>query len=314
MRERVPQHRAGRQRRSLATVMAGTAAAIGLAVSGTAATSASAAEETQGPPQQDIVPAVLYSVAHPNAVPPGADDWSCTPSAAHPRPVILVHGTFENRYDNWAGLSPKLKDAGYCVYALNYGGQDGVFIQGSGDMAASARQLADFVDKVRTATGSAKVDLVGHSQGGTMPRYYIKNLGGAAKVDHFVALTPINHGTTLDGLALLAKFIPGAEQLIGSACPSCRQQIVGSDFLEQLNAGGETDPGVTYTVVATTRDEVVTPYTSAFLAAAPNVTNETLQDYCPSAGTEHTEISYSRPATRLVLNALDPDHARQPDC
>ena len=46
------------------------------------------------------------------------------------------------------------------------------------------------------ATGAAKVDIIGHSQGGMMPRYYVKNLGGAAKVDDLIGLSPSNHGTT----------------------------------------------------------------------------------------------------------------------
>ena len=53
--------------------------------------------------------------------------------------------------------------------------------------------------RVLAATGAAKVDLVGHSQGGMMPRYYLKFLGGAALVNRLVALAPSNHGTTLDG-------------------------------------------------------------------------------------------------------------------
>ena len=46
------------------------------------------------------------------------------------------------------------------------------------------------------ATGAAKVSMVGHSQGGMMPRYYIKFLGGASKVDDLVGLSPSNHGTS----------------------------------------------------------------------------------------------------------------------
>ncbi|MFI8996591.1 esterase/lipase family protein [Streptomyces sp. NPDC053542] len=278
------------------------------------ATAGTAAAEPEGPPQSDFLSAFFYSAAHPAAVPAGANDWACKPDQAHPRPVVLVHGTFENRYDNWAALAPKLKDAGYCVYALNHGGDEGQPVLGTGDIPASAGQLAAFVDKVRAATGADRVDLVGHSQGGLLPRYYLGRLGGAAKVDKLVALVPSNHGTSLAGLALLARAIPGAEDALGAGCPACRQQLTGSDFLKELNAGGETQPGVTYTVITTRYDEVVTPYTSAFLEPGPNVTKATLQDVCPANATEHIGISYDRAATRLVLNALDPAHAQRPVC
>ncbi|MFI7412982.1 esterase/lipase family protein [Streptomyces sp. NPDC049627] len=310
------------RRRLLTTSLAGLTAAVCIGVSGVARSQAApdtsdaapvVAADPVGPPQDDFASALAYSVAHPTAVPSGANDFTCRPGPEHPRPVVLVHGTFENRYDNWAALAPLLKEAGYCVFALNHGGESGPLL-GTGDEAASARQLADFVDRVRSATGAAKVDLVGHSQGGMMPRYYIKNLGGADAVDKLVALTPSNHGTTFSGLGLLARAIPGGDELLGVACPACSQQLIGSDFLKGLNAGGETDPDVTYTVITTRYDEVVTPYTSAYLAAAPNVTNIKLQDLCPAEVVEHINISYNDLATRLVLNALDPAHARRPAC
>jgi len=40
-----------------------------------------------------------------------------------------------------------------------------------------------------------------------MPRYYLKNLGGAGKVGALIGLAPSNHGTTLNGLLTLASHL-----------------------------------------------------------------------------------------------------------
>ena len=79
--------------------------------------------------------------------------------------------------------------------------------------------LRRFVNQVLAATGAHKVDIVGHSQGGMMPRYYIKNLGGASKVNTLVGLAPSNHGTTLEGLFTLASYFPGGSSFVGADCP-----------------------------------------------------------------------------------------------
>jgi triacylglycerol esterase/lipase EstA (alpha/beta hydrolase family) len=258
-----------------------------------------------------------YAHASPTASPPGANNWSCKPSAAHPVPVILVHGTFADMSDSWQALSPLLYDNGYCVFALNYGSYNGsgsVGIYATGDIAQSAGQLASFVDKVLAATGAKKVDLVGHSQGGMMPRYYIKNLGGASKVDTLVGLAPSNHGTTLEGLFTLAGYFPGASALVGADCPACQEQEAGSSFITALNAGGETVPSVKYTVIESENDEVVTPYTSAFLKSAPNVTNILLQSQCALDQGEHLSMPYDHIADADVLTALDPAHPQHPAC
>lgn len=150
----------------------------------------------------------------------GWNDFTCKPSAAHPRPVVLVHGTLGNSVDNWLGLAPYLKNRGYCVFSLDYGKLPGVpFFHGLGPVEKSAEQLDAYIDRVRAATGAAKVDIVGHSQGGMMPRYYLKFLGGAAEVNALVGIAPSNHGTTLSGLTALLPYFPGAEDLLSSATP-----------------------------------------------------------------------------------------------
>ncbi|MEU9235895.1 esterase/lipase family protein [Streptomyces subrutilus] len=245
----------------------------------------------------------------------GWNNWSCKPSAAHPRPVVLVHGTFGNSVDNWLGLAPYLVHRGYCVYSLDYGQLPGVpFFHGLGPVDKSAEQLDVFVDKVLAATGSAETDIIGHSQGGMMPRYYLKFLGGAEKVNALVGLAPDNHGTTLLGFTKLLPYFPGAEHLISTATPGLADQIAGSAFLQKLNADGDTVPGVKYTVIATQYDQVVTPYRSGFLDGA-NVKNVVLQDLCALDFSEHVAIGLTdRIAWHEALNALDPAQAERTTC
>jgi hypothetical protein len=60
-------------------------------------------------------------------------------------------------------------------------------------------------------------------------------------------------------------------------------------------------------VIESRNDEVVTPYTSAFLSGS-NVTNITLQQHGPLDQGEHLSMPYDHIADADVLNALDPEH------
>jgi triacylglycerol esterase/lipase EstA (alpha/beta hydrolase family) len=246
----------------------------------------------------------------PDASPPGANDWSCRPSASHPRPVVLVHGTFENMILNWNAFSPLLANAGYCVFALNYGSK-GLPIMALGPIPDSAVQLRTFIDRVLAATDAPQVDIVGHSQGGMMPRQYLKFEGGQTKVHSLVGLSPSNHGTSSVGIKTLLDAIPGGASLLNGvldgACEACNDQFTGSPMLTALNAGGDTLDGISYTVIATRRDEVITPYTSSFLAG-PDVRNITVQDGCALDQVDHLAITYDRRALAYARNALDPAH------
>jgi triacylglycerol lipase len=229
---------------------------------------------------------------------------------------VLVHGTLGNRATNWQTYGPLLHNNGYCVFALTYGATlplpyPGAF-GGLDDMRVSAQELSAFVDRVLAATGASQVDIVGHSQGTLMPNYYVKFLGGAAKVDKYVSLAPLWHGTGTTGPAgtgMTAAF-PGADPRALLA-PSFAQMSAGSEFLTQLGAGGMAVPGVTYTNIVTRYDELVRPYTSGI---EDQMTNIVVQDRCPLDFTEHFEIAADRNASVLVLNALDPAHPRPLAC
>jgi triacylglycerol esterase/lipase EstA (alpha/beta hydrolase family) len=304
-----------RLRTSLTAALAAAVSLLGVAGSALAAAPPAAASGSL-PVAYSPYNGVLPTLADPEAVPPGADDWSCRPSAAHPRPVILVNGTFGVMRDNWDSLAPLLHDNGYCVYAFNYGGTRGSVVQSIGDIPTSAGQLSAFVDRVLAATGAAKADLVGHSQGGMMPRYYLDFLGGAAKVHTLVGLAPSSHGTTLDGLVTLGQdfgLLGIVNPLLDATCTACEQQETGSAFTAKLASVPDTVPGVDYTVIETEYDAVVTPYRSSFLTGA-NVTNIDLQHQCPLDLTGHIGIAFSPNALGDVLNALDPAHAKSVPC
>ncbi|MFG2599847.1 esterase/lipase family protein [Streptomyces sp. NPDC048462] len=277
-----------------------TLAALLLAVAAVATPTATAAAAT---------PTAATATSH------GWNDYSCKPSAAHPRPVVLVHGTFGNSVDNWLVLAPYLVNRGYCVYSLDYGQLPGVpLFNGLGPIDKSAGQLATFVDKVLASTGAPKADIVGHSQGGMMPNYYLKFLGGAAKVNAMIGLAPDNHGTTLLGLTKLLPYFPGAGDLLNEHTPGLADQVAGSPFVTKLNSVPDTVPGVHYTVIATKYDEVVTPYRTQFLDG-PDVHNVLLQDLCPVDLSEHVAIgTVDRVAYHEVVNALDPAHATRTNC
>ncbi len=265
---------------------------------------------------------IVAELASPGAAPPGANNWSCKPSAAHPEPVILVHGFLANMTNNWQTMAPLLSNNGYCVFALNYGAIPGLGFplnQAGGllPMDQSAKALGAFVDRVLGATGASKVDIVGHSEGGTMPYYYLKFLGGDAKVDRYVGLASVYHGTNLDGIAplltALARLFPTGSQLVAQYCGACQEFLPGSAFLDGLDPDAAAVDGVTFTNITSRLDEVVVPYTSGFLTG-PNVTNIVVQDQCGLDLSDHVALVAEPIAGQDVLNALDPAHAAAPPC
>ena len=68
-------------------------------------------------------------------------------------------------------------------------------------------------------------------------------------------------------------------------------------------------------VIETADDEVVTPYTNAFLPAAGNVQDVTLQSQCLQDRSDHLSIPYDSNALQDVISALGSDNPGfQPSC
>ena len=270
-----------------------------------------------------VIFALAPAVAAAEEPPPGANDFSCEPSAAHPRPVVLAHGLGANMSANWSYMSPRLAEAGYCVFALTYGHDKRTMgwpyrPGGLRRMQASSKKLKSFVDEVLAATGAREIDLVGHSEGTVMPRWYMERRGGARFVKRFVALTPLWRGTEVGGAAFLRDIASifglggSGQEAVAGYCASCPQFLRGSDYLNELNSDGERIPGVIHTNIVTRYDELVVPYTSGIMRDGG--TNIVIQDVCPANPSEHMAVAFDPVVLQMFLNALDPKHATEITC
>jgi triacylglycerol lipase len=183
-------------------------------------------------------------------------------------PVIVVNGLFGVGFA-YQPLVTRLRADGYRVWDFE------LPTLGTQDIRLSAQALNSFADAVRVQTGAAKVDLVGHSEGGLVSRAYVKYYGGATEVDSLITLGTPNYGTVAANIVRV--FTLGT--CVGIT--ACEQMTIGSSFLADLNAGDDSIGNVVYANIATVMDELVQPYTNSYLNAADgNITNKALQSQC----------------------------------
>jgi pimeloyl-ACP methyl ester carboxylesterase len=173
----------------------------------------------------------------------------------HP-PVLLIHGFLGTRGSMYP-LERRLQSDGICVFSFNLGTFN------TRDIRRSAFLIHRKIESIleQTPGDVQRIDIVGHSMGGLIGLYYVKKLGGAARVRKLVMMgTPIG-GTwaALPGVATLGLFSSSSWQL-----------LPGSTFLREL-ATGPLPPSVDYYTIAAARDWV-SPLPSTRLAGATHVT------------------------------------------
>ncbi|MFE5187222.1 lipase family alpha/beta hydrolase [Streptomyces sp. NPDC056628] len=134
------------------------------------------------------------------------------PTEAAP-PVVLLHGFIDNR-SVFVLLRRSLAQHGrYQVESLNYSPL-------TCDIRTAAELLGRHIEGICERTGSSRVDIVGHSLGGLIARYYVQCLGGDLRVRTLVTLGTPHSGTSVAPLA--------------NAHPVVRQMRPGSPLLEEL--------------------------------------------------------------------------------
>ncbi|WP_067859752.1 esterase/lipase family protein [Nocardia shimofusensis] len=287
---------------------AGTAAAVMVAAAG------GASGEAPEPVPYSYLAGLAAQAQTPGQAPAGANDWSCRPTTRHPRPVVLLHG-LGNETVSWQTLSPLLARAGYCVFTTTYGtGALGPAVGALAPLERSAAEVGAFIDRVRAATGSDRVDIVGHSMGAAVSFYYMRHLEGAPAIARLIGLGAPYHGSTVSGLDVLGRWVadlPGGAQIVED-CGPC-QMSPGSPAVEFLGADARLAPETEFISIVSRYDEIATPFATGMLEG-PNARNIVLQDVCASDFSEHYGLTSDPIAVAEVLNALDPEHARAVDC
>jgi pimeloyl-ACP methyl ester carboxylesterase len=237
----------------------------------------------------------------------------------HPEPVVLIHG-LTGEGGNWEYIAPALARAGYCAFSLTYGRQDR-FCGGAGTapVAESAEEVAAFMDEVRAATGAAKVDLIGHSEGGFISLYIPKVLGRAADVGKVVAIGTHQGGRSpqLETVDLLGArpVLTGLSSFFG--CPAYTDLLPGSPTWNRLADGPIAQPGVAYTVINTRSDVFVALFTDLRdppMAREAGVHHIWVQDVCPLDPVGHISLIDDPSVLSMVENALDPANAGPVRC
>ncbi|MFC5802239.1 lipase family alpha/beta hydrolase [Streptomyces formicae] len=167
-------------------------------------------------------------------------------------PVVLVHG-YNADPGVWGSLRDDLKADGYTdaeLFSWGYDTHQSVNETLSGSFAA-------YVDDVRRRTGADRVDIVAHSFGSLVTRWYVKFGGGTGTVAHWVSLGGPNHGTSVAWACALWD-------------QACRDMTPDSYVQKNLAAGDETPGAVSYATWSSSCDEMINPDSSVQLIGATN--------------------------------------------
>lgn len=245
-----------------------------------------------------------------------ANDFGCR-STKYPNPVIALHGLFATAKSDLNFLEAWLRPKGFCTFSLTYGEYPLIPLGGLKAISESSIEIANFVKEVLDKTGAAKVDIVGHSEGGLQSLYLPKFAGIADRVDKIIAIAPPTHGTDSSGLVALADTL-GLRPLVNEVldtigCDACNDMIPGGPAVTKLNTGTVVQPGNKVTVIASRNDRTVVPPSSAFVKEF-GVNNIFVQDYCPLDPVGHVSLAIDLNVWNLVLNSLEDRIGRKFPC
>jgi len=184
-------------------------------------------------------PGMLPSSAASAYTPP-ASDWSLAPAEPWPKNTVVAASYYTTSATRT--ISTGHSRTGIATYFPGWFSTSVVHsyspLSDRPGIPVYAERLMAAVEKVKEKTGEDKVDIVAHSMGGLVSRYYIQELGGADSVNMLIIVGTPNSG------------IDSAR--VNHICPTmlteCQQMQAGSNFMTAL--GNAAHAGVTHITIA----------------------------------------------------------------
>ncbi len=158
-------------------------------------------------------------------------------------PVLLIHGFLGTRGSMYM-LERRLVDDGFVVVSFNIGTFN------VRDIRRSAFLIHRKIERILAQTPSQKIDVIGHSMGGLIGLYYVKKLGGHARVRKLIMYWQTRSGASWSALDR------GAARACGRPRPG-NQLLPRSRFLDELAARAAAAQGSKSRTIAAARDWVV---------------------------------------------------------
>ena len=219
-------------------------------------------------------------------------DWQHPPFHRCEKPVLLLYGLFATPRIVDV-LTQRFRRRGYCAFSIDLGGLFGRF--NSAPIEELAALVSNQVDRIRRHHGLECLDIVGHSQGGLIGRYYVQKLNGERHVSNLVTLGTPHRGTPWAYLG----------RLVQQVIPSVPQMVPNSQFLRECTDG--SFPGGVKMTSIFSRADLICPPSSCRLDAElrPHLKNVEI----PNGG--HFDLLFRNDIFMVVERELQSVQERQ---